>query len=187
MAGEETLVGDEQVRIVQQRVRLYPELAPLCVHGIPDVRVIMYRGRPAMAMLRLPTAASDGRANLHQGGLGVGIDLTNGVTHHAVQGSRPISRHPDTGATLVGRTIPHWPAILDLSRRVAAALELGFLGVDVVIDPDTGPLLLEVNARPGLAIQHANGEGLRGRLEAIDSKQPLLALRAPKETVRAAS
>jgi D-alanine-D-alanine ligase-like ATP-grasp enzyme len=32
--------------------------------------------------------------------------------------------------------------------------------VDLVIDADLGPLMLEVNARPGLQIQVINGQGL---------------------------
>jgi glutathione synthase/RimK-type ligase-like ATP-grasp enzyme len=44
---------------------------------------------------------------------------------------------------------------------------LGYLGVDLMIDEDKGPLMLEVNARPGLAIQLANGIGLLHRLEPI--------------------
>jgi hypothetical protein len=35
----------------------------------------------------------------------------------------------------------------------------------VMIDEDLGPLMIEVNARPGLAIQLANGVGLLRRLE----------------------
>jgi hypothetical protein len=38
----------------------------------------------------------------------------------------------------------------------------------MVLDADLGPLVLELNARPGLAIQIANGRGLRGTLDAID-------------------
>ena len=45
---------------------------------------------------------------------------------------------------------------------------LGYLGVDVVIDREQGPLILELNARPGLAIQIANQSGLGLRLEQID-------------------
>ena len=56
-----------------------------------------------------------------------------------------------------------------MSRRVAAAVGLGYIGVDIVMDVERGPMLLEANARPGLAIQIANGRGLVPRLEAIDA------------------
>ncbi|HSN51358.1 MAG TPA: sugar-transfer associated ATP-grasp domain-containing protein, partial [Woeseiaceae bacterium] len=45
---------------------------------------------------------------------------------------------------------------------------LGYLGVDMVIDADRGPLMLEMNARPGLNIQIANRTGLSTRISRID-------------------
>ena len=123
---------------------------------------------PAMAMLRLPTKASGGRANLHQGGVGAGVELASGMTTRAVLRNRLVTRHPDTGERLVGFRVPYWDQILDMAQRVARAVGLGYVGVDVVIDRTRGPLLLEANARPGLAIQIANGQGLLPRFVEID-------------------
>ena len=122
-----------------------------------------------MAMLRLPTKESNGRANLHQGGIGTGVDLHSGVTHHAVQRNRVVEKHPDTGLPVVGMKVPYWDEVLTMSRRVAGAVGLGYVGVDIVVDEEDGPLLLEANARPGLAIQIANGRGLLPRLQEIDA------------------
>lgn len=168
LAGNYSLGGRPDQALVQYRVRIHPALAPVSYKGIPDVRVLVYRGRPAMAMLRLPTRASNGRANLHQGGLGAGIDLSTGATQHAIGGDGERRTHPDTGAAIGGRLIPCWNDVLDLAQRVARAVGLGYLGVDIVIDAERGPMLLEANARPGLAIQLANAIGLRPRLEEID-------------------
>jgi alpha-L-glutamate ligase-like protein len=154
--------------IVQQRVQLHPAFDSVAFQGIPDVRVVLYRNEPAMAMLRLPTKESNGRANLHQGGLGVGIDLSSGLTHHAVQRNRLVMGHPDTGVPVIGLRVPFWSRIVEMSRRVAEAVGLGYLGVDIVIDANEGPMLLEANARPGLAIQIANAQGLIPRLAEID-------------------
>ena len=165
-----SLGGQTDVALLQQRVHLHPAFEPVSYKGIPDIRVILYKSKPALAMLRLPTQASGGRANLHQGGLGVGIDLKTGITHHAVLHRESIAIHPDTGASLLGLQIPLWRRILDMSAKVAAAVGLGYLGVDIVVDARHGPMLLEANARPGLAIQMANGLGLRHRLEDIDAE-----------------
>jgi alpha-L-glutamate ligase-like protein len=178
LSGMYSLGGQPDSAIVQQRVRLHPAFAAITYKGIPDVRVILYRNEPAMAMLRLPTKESGGRANLHQGGIGTGVDLDSGFTHHAVQRNRMVEVHPDTGRAVVGMRVPYWDEVLGLSRRVAEAVGLGYIGVDVVIDACDGPLLLEANARPGLAIQIANGRGLLPRLEAIDAQ-----LDAPVVTV----
>jgi alpha-L-glutamate ligase-like protein len=119
-------------------------------------------------MLRLPTRQSGGRANLHQGAIGAGVDLATGLTTRAVMRNRVTERHPDTGASVVGFRVPYWPQILEMARRVSRATGMGYVGADVVVDRRRGPLLLEANARPGLAIQIANGEGLLRRLEEID-------------------
>ena len=170
LSGMYSLGGRPDQAIVQQRVRLHPAFAGVAYKGIPDVRVVLYRNEPAIAMLRLPTRASNGRANLHQGGIGAGVDLARGTTLRAVQQDRPLGAHPDTGAPLVGVRVPYWDEVLAMARRVAAAVGLGYLGVDIVVDAEAGPLLLEANARPGLAIQMANGAGLLPRLAAIDAR-----------------
>ena len=41
-----------------------------------------------------------------------------------------------------------------------------------MITPDQGPILLELNARPGLGIQIANLAGLVPRLEKISNEAP---------------
>lgn len=176
LSGMYSLGSRPDRALIQQRVHLHPTFEAVAYKGIPDVRIIVYRNEPAMAMLRLPTKVSNGRANLHQGGIGAGVDLYTGITHHAVQRDRPIQEHPDTGMPVLGVRVPYWDEILDMSRRVAEATGLGYLGVDIVVDADHGPMLLEANARPGLAIQIANAQGLLPRLQEIDEliKHPQL-------------
>ncbi|MFL5243374.1 MAG: alpha-L-glutamate ligase-like protein [Gemmataceae bacterium] len=170
LSGMYSLGGRPDQALLQQRVRLHPAFQPVSWQGIPDIRVVLYRQKPVMAMLRLPTKESNGRANLHQGGIGTGVDMATGMTHHAVQRNRFIERHPDTKIAVTGMRVPYWSEVLDLSERVAAAVGLGYLGVDIVIDAEAGPLLLEANARPGLAIQIANDRGLIPQLQAVDNE-----------------
>ncbi len=135
--------------------------------GVPDIRIIVYRGVPVMAMVRLPTRESGGKANLHQGAIGAGIDLATGKTLAGVRRNRLITCHPDTHQRLEGIAVPHWDQILHIAVKGYEITGLGYLGVDVVLDRDRGPLLLELNARPGLGIQLANGVGLESRLRKI--------------------
>jgi alpha-L-glutamate ligase-like protein len=65
LSGMYSLGGRPDTAIVQQRIRLHPAFEAISYKGIPDVRVVLYRNEPAMAMLRLPTKASNGRANRH--------------------------------------------------------------------------------------------------------------------------
>lgn len=170
ISGLYSIGGQPDSALIQYRVRLHPAFDRLVYQGIPDVRVVLYRYEPALAMLRLPTRTSVGRANLHQGGIGAGIDLDSGMTFHAVQRDRFVAVHPDTGATVLQRRVPNWPEALVMAKTVARAVGLGFVGVDIVIDADHGPMLLEANARPGLAIQLANACGLQSRMTRIDER-----------------
>lgn len=169
LSGIYSLGGVPDRAMVEYRVRVDPIFTALSHHGVPDIRLLVYRGMPAMAMLRLPTRRSAGKANLHQGAVGVGIDLVTGITRGGVWLNRGVTTHPDLGSPLAGIAIPNWARLLELGARCYDLTGLGYLGVDIVLDPHRGPLLLELNARPGLAIQIANREGLEPRLAAIDA------------------
>ena len=169
ISGLYSLGGRSDDAIIESLVRTHPMFSKLSIDGVPDIRVIVFKGFPVMAMLRLGTHASDGKANLHQGAIGVGIDIETGQGTSAVQRNRPLTAHPDTGEPLQGIAIPNWRDLLTLAARCHDVTGLGYLGCDIVIDADKGPLLLEMNARPGLGIQIANGTGLGQRLKAIEA------------------
>jgi len=169
LSGLYSLGGKDDVAVFERLIEFDDVFDGYSFEGVPDVRVIVYRGYPLMAMMRLSTAASDGKANLHQGAVGVGIDIVTGEAINAVQFDRPVTHHPDTGKDLHTLKIPHWEEILSIATGAYDMTGLGYLGVDIVLDKKRGPMLLELNARPGLAIQIANGEGLRKRLDLVDS------------------
>lgn len=168
LSGLYSLAGNSDRAMIEYRVKLHPTFDAISHGGVPDIRVIVFKGVPALAMLRLPTRRSDGRANLHQGAIAAGIDISTGTTHQAVQSNRLIDTHPDTGNRVLGVTIPHWDEILRIAALSADMTGMGYIGVDVVLDAEKGPLLLELNARPGLAIQLANFQGLLTPLEQIE-------------------
>jgi alpha-L-glutamate ligase-like protein len=167
LAGLYSLGGGQDCVIIEDLIRLDPFFEGLSHEGVPDIRVIVFRGYPVMAMLRLATHASDGKANLHQGAVGVGLALDSGNFASAVQFGRLITRHPDTERDLGSMSIPGWREILLLAARCYEMTGLGYLGTDIVLDRDQGPMLLELNARPGLSIQVANNRGLLPRLNHV--------------------
>jgi alpha-L-glutamate ligase-like protein len=169
LSGLYSLGGQVDSAIVEQRIIMHPTMERIAVGGTPDVRVILYRNVPVMAMVRLPTIQSEGRANLHQGAAAAAVHLATGRTFGGVCNNRMISRHPDTGELIGGLEIPGWREILTAAMKLADALEMGYIGVDFVIDAKIGPVVLEANARPGLAIQVAHRIGLVPRLKLIDS------------------
>jgi alpha-L-glutamate ligase-like protein len=172
LSGLFSLGGAPDIAIIEELIRPDAVYRDLSVEGVPDIRVIVYRGFPVMAMMRLSTRASDGKANLHQGAVGLGLALSDGKPVNAIQFDRTITEHPDSGADLMAIRIPKWQGLLELAARAADATGLGYIGADLVIDRDRGPLLLELNARPGLAIQIANRQGLAPRIDAVDRLRP---------------
>ena len=168
VGGQYSLSGNRDKALIEYCVNFDPVFAELSYQGVPDIRVIVYRGYPAMAMVRLPTRASDGKANLHQGAVGAGVDMSLGETLTGVLGNELVDEHPDTGALVAGLQIPKWDFILETAARGFEVTELGYLGVDMVIDRDLGPMILEMNARPGLNIQIANCTGLASRIARIE-------------------
>ncbi|QTN30870.1 alpha-L-glutamate ligase-like protein [Akkermansiaceae bacterium] len=167
LAGLFSLGGKRDYALIEYRVQPAKLLTALSFQGAPDIRVVMLHGYPVMAMLRASTKESDGRSNLHQGAVGIGIDIATGMTVRAIHHGKPITEHPDLGIGLIGVQIPDWDTILHMAVTCQLMTGLGYLGVDIMIDETLGPLMIEVNARPGLAIQMANGIGLLRRLEPV--------------------
>ncbi len=168
LGGLYSLGGKSDTAMIESLIVSDDIFSDYSFEGVPDIRTIVFRGFPVMAMLRLATKASDGKANLHQGAVGVGIDIATGKSLRAVQYDSPIKQHPDTGHDFTHLKVPHWDKILKLSAACHEMTQLGYLGVDLVLDRNHGPLILELNARPGLAIQIANGHGIQPRLETIE-------------------
>lgn len=179
LSGAYSLGGHSDYALIEQRVVIDPIFKEVSYEGIPDIRIITLLGYPAMAMLRLPTRLSNGKANLHQGAIGAGIDIATGKTIGGVFHNDIIDYHPDTYNPIKDIKIPQWSKILDIAARCYELTGLGYLGVDIVLDNEQGPLVLELNARPGLNIQIANGTGAVKRYMAIEAnhhiKGPLIA------------
>lgn len=174
LVGKYSLHGMPDSVLVEERIKIHPMFLGLTRMGTPDIRVIVYNKVPIMAMFRIPTEKSKGKANLQQGAIGLGLDLATGITTFGVEGkSEVITRIYDYGKKkkrkVNGIKIPFWREILETAIGCQRAVSgLGFLGVDIVIDKEKGPMVLEVNARPGLSIQICNKAGLKARMEKVE-------------------
>ena len=169
LSGLHSLGGRTDVALLETLVRVDPFFEQYSYEGVPDIRLIVFQGVPVMGMLRVATKASDGKANLHQGAIGVGLDIATGKAIRAVQHNDFVTHHPDTGAGLSEISIPGWHQLLYLAAKCYEVTDLGYLGCDIVIDRTRGPLILELNARPGLSIQIANNTGLLPRLSKVEN------------------
>lgn len=172
LAGLYSLAGVPDSIIIEDLIRPSQLFEKLSYEGVPDIRFIVFKGYPVMAMLRLSTRASDGKANLHQGAVGVGLDIATGQGLHAIQHSKRVYKHPDTGIALDKIQVPDWKNLLLLAAKSYEMTKLGYIGADLLVDKNQGAMLLELNARPGLLIQAANGAGLLPRLKIIENIDP---------------
>ena len=174
LAGRYSLHAMPDTVLVEERIKIHPLFLSLTKSGTPDIRVIVYNRVPVMAMFRVPTEKSGGKANLHQGAIGLGIDLATGITTFGIEGGdttiyRIYDFNKKKNRKVNGIKIPFWREILETAIKCQEAIpSLGFMGVDVVLDKEKGPEVLEVNARPGLSIQLCNKAGLKSRLEKVD-------------------
>ncbi len=174
LSGIYSLGGQPDKALIEYRVKFDPVFENVSIRGVPDIRIIVFLGVPVMAMVRLPTVESRGKANLHQGAVGAGIDIASGRTLSGVWHDRLVTRHPDTQHPIDGIQIPGWERLLEIAARSYEMTGLGYQGIDIVLDRELGPMVLELNARPGLAIQLANRAGLARRLEAVLAAQGTL-------------
>ncbi len=183
LAGLFSLGGKNDVAMVESLIEFDDVFDGFSYEGVPDIRVIVFKGFPVMAMMRLSTSQSDGKANLHQGAVGVGIDIATGKAINAVQFNKPVTHHPDTGKDLSTLHVPHWENLLTLAASAWEMTGLGYMGTDMVLDKSMGPMVLELNARPGLAIQIANNCGLLPRLRLVEYMGEHLEYPKPAERV----
>ncbi len=172
LQGQFNVRGTQDKVFIEERIKIHPKFLRFTKLGTPDVRVIVYNHVPVMAMLRIPTEESKGKANLHQGAIGLGIDLATGITTYGVHNGRLINKIYDRKrkkpVKINGIRVPFWRKILETAILCQEAIPgLRFLGVDLVLDKEKGPVVLELNARPGLSIQICNRAGLRRRLERV--------------------
>ena len=182
LTGLYSLGGHRDRALIEYRVTPDQIFKSISYEGVPDIRVIVLMGYPVMAMLRLPTRQSGGKANLHQGAIGVGVDLATGLTLRGTWLNNIISKHPDTTNSVDGVQLPNWDGFMRLAAECYELCGLGYIGVDMVLDQDRGPLILELNARPGLNIQIANDCGLTHRTHAVEQRLAECASEGRQET-----
>lgn len=184
LTGLYSLGGHRDRALIEYRVTPDQIFKSISFEGVPDIRVIVLMGYPIMAMLRLPTRQSGGKANLHQGAIGVGVDLATGLTLRGTWLNSIISKHPDTTNVVDGVQLPNWDGFMKLAADCYELCGLGYIGVDMVLDQDKGPLILELNARPGLNIQIANDCGLTHRAHAVERRLKQLALNGEQDSAQ---
>lgn len=154
--------------IFEKKIVLDHSIELLGKYGLPDIRVIVFNSIPVIAMLRVPTQNSKGKANLHAWACWVGIDIWSGKLTYITQFKKMIKSIPWIG-DVRNIELPKWEEILKLAVKVQQITNIWYVGCDIVLDENVGPLLLEMNVRPWLEVQVANKVPLLERLKKVEN------------------
>jgi putative polysaccharide biosynthesis protein len=161
----------EHPLIVQPRLTNHGELQTISGKGLSTVRVVTVRDvhgniEVALACFRMAVGqlVAD---NFAAGGLASPVRLEDGRLGPAVFKSRPgvFPVHPDTGAAILGRHLPHWREVMQLA--IAGHQEfkaLPSIGWDIAIT-EAGPVIVEGNSEWGTnVVQMSHGKPLEATI-----------------------
>ncbi|NTS76686.1 hypothetical protein HR060_07370 [Catenovulum sp. SM1970] len=165
IGGKYSQLEKSDTAYIEPLIHQHLSLNNIAPYGLCDIRVVVIKKQVVSAMLRIPTLGSSGKANLHQGALGAAINLKTGEIERCLCQGQVITHHPDSNAQVTGVVLPFWSKIVEMSQACSEALGLGYMGVDICLDEYLGPLVLELNGRPGLEIQNINKSGLMAQFQ----------------------
>lgn len=162
-----SLSGSRDKIIIEKKIEINDEVQILGKYGLPDIRIIVFNMVPVMAMLRIPTEKSGWKANLHSWACAAWIDIWTWKLTYITQYSKIIKSIPWIW-DIRWLVLPDWDDMLNMAVKVQKETNIWYLGCDIVMDNKDGPLLLEMNVRPGLEVQVANLARLKDRLEKVE-------------------
>ena len=116
------------------------------------------------AVLKLPGKENLADSFWRPGNIACGLDPETGkiltVRSKDALGTTDHDAHPETGAPLLGESVPMWEAVLDLARRCAPIFQaVRYQSMDIAVTPE-GPMLIEINTGGGFDLpQLASGQG----------------------------
>lgn len=154
LEGQYSGLAENDYVLVEKRIMCSKQLQFKEAIGLPDIRIICEDNLAIACMIRYPTSASEGKANLAQGAIGFGVDLPSGrIVSAYSEIERRFYELEEWGVPKDFR-LPARAEIIDLAQRAAGHSGLRYAGVDIVLDQADEPVVLEVNGYPGLEIQN---------------------------------
>ncbi|MCR5182209.1 MAG: hypothetical protein K6D56_04250 [Clostridia bacterium] len=150
----EHLVKDSKP-LVEEVVRQHPTMDLLCSTSVNTIRVItILKDGEARIVAGGIRMGQNGIFvdNFNAGGIGVVYDLKTGVviSDGYDKQRRVYKTVPESGVTLKGFQIPLWDEVVSLVKEASLVVpQVGYVGWDVAISADRGPLLIEGNSYPG--------------------------------------
>lgn len=160
--------GKQDTVLIEEKLIPWNGFELFCTHGLADMRIIMFNLVPVIAMLRVPTEQSGGKANLAQWGIGLGIDIVTGKINSLYrQWQSYTNSFPSEWSQFKNKKIPYRQEILEYSANAQYFVNSWYLGMDRVVTTKW-PKLLEINARAWLEIQNITGKPLLQIMKKIE-------------------
>jgi hypothetical protein len=128
----------------------------ICGDRLATVRVLTIRAgenpRVLRACWKIPVGSNIADNFWRPGNILAELDLATGCVRRAITGTGPElaeqSRHPDTGATLVGFALPFWEQLMETAVEAARLMRhMPLIGWDMAV-LDSGPVIVETNQMP---------------------------------------
>lgn len=141
--------------LVEEVVKQHETMDLLCSTSVNTIRVItILKGDVVKIVAGGIRMGQNGIFvdNFNAGGIGVVYDLNTGVViSDGYDKKRGVYKTvPESGITLKGFQIPLWDQIVQLVDDAARVVpQVGYVGWDVAVSADKGPLLIEGNSYPG--------------------------------------
>ncbi len=153
--------------LIEKKIELDEEIELLWKYWLPDIRIVVFNMVPVMAMLRVPTQLSNGKANIHAWACWVWIDIWTWKLTYITSYSKIIKSIPWIWDVRWLR-LPWWDKALALAVKAQQITKIWYLWCDIVLDKSKWPLVLELNIRPWLEVQMANLSALKDRLKKVE-------------------
>lgn len=158
--------------LLQTALTPHPGCQEVTAEQVGCVRIVTVNDgdtvTPAYAFWKIPAHESVSGDVRTADALLAEIDLRDGNILVCRRGvgldAQEITHHPESGAQIVGKTLPHWSAVKNLARDAHALFpEFGLFGFDIALCAE-GPKILACSENPCHQMyQLASGRGIANR------------------------
>ncbi len=155
--------------LIQTALDPHPDMAAISGDTLGSVRVVTVNDgtsvKPVYSVWKLPAPGAMSDNFWQAGSLLSLLDIDTGEIRNLRRGSglnaENLTDHPTSHVPVVGKRIPMWQDILDISVKAHSVFpEFGICGFDIAVTAN-GPKILECNDGPSHALfQHAAGRGV---------------------------
>ncbi len=163
-----TLQSADGAYLLQEELVHHPDIRAMMGPRIATIRAVSFvingKVHTPYTVLKIPTGENIADNFWRAGNLVADVDEQTGMIGRVVRGKGPqteeLTHHPDTGATLTGRSIPMWDKVREVIEQTGSLyVPVGYQSLDIAITAD-GPTVVEVNTGSSFTLpQIAKGTG----------------------------